>query len=77
MLPNLAFEILLASAFTFGCAAIHEWREHVQLLTPILARTAGYMVLFIALVALAKSDPPNRTVRSLRPATRTAYASSQ
>lgn len=45
------FAILLASAFTFGCAAIYEMRNHAREVTGILFRIALCLGPFVALVA--------------------------
>src|ERR1700709_1922264 len=36
VMSEQAFAILLASSFTFGCAAIHLWREHAADLVLVL-----------------------------------------
>ena len=51
------FAILLASAFTFGCAAIHEGREHARHLTPILASITTGLAFLAGMIALAESGP--------------------
>jgi hypothetical protein len=48
-----AFAILLASAFTFGCAAIYEMRSYARETTGILFRIALCLGPFVALVAIA------------------------
>ncbi|MCJ2121040.1 hypothetical protein [Methylobacterium sp. J-077] len=50
-----AFAVLLASAFTFGCAAIYELREHARHLTPILASVTTGLVLLAGMMALAQN----------------------
>ena len=48
-----AFAILLAGSFTFGCAAIHAWREHAAALTPPLAAALVCLTVLVGLVSLA------------------------
>ncbi|MET0531074.1 MAG: hypothetical protein ABW003_22510 [Microvirga sp.] len=50
-----AFAVLLASAFTFGCAAIYQLREHARHLTPILASVTTGLALLAGMMALAQN----------------------
>lgn len=52
--PELA--ISLATAFTFGCAAIYEMREHAPALTPPLIAIMLSLTMLAGLVALAEND---------------------
>lgn len=49
-----AFQILLAASFTFGCPAIRQWREHARDLTPVLAATTAWLILFAAAMLVAQ-----------------------
>ena len=51
-----AFAILLASAFTFGCAAIFEMRNYARDVTGILFRGGLCLGPFVALVAIAHHE---------------------
>lgn len=62
-----AFAILLASAFTFGCAVIHECREYARYLTPILAGVTASLVLCTTMIVVAQNgaaSPPGRDIKS-------------
>ena len=52
-----AFAVLLAAAFTFGCAAIYQLREHAGYLTPILASVTTGLGLLAGMMALAQNGP--------------------
>jgi hypothetical protein len=49
-----AFAILLASAFTFGCAAIYKMRVYTREMTGILFRVALCLAPFLALLAVTQ-----------------------
>ena len=49
-----AFAILLASAFTFGCAAIQALKQHAQPVTAILSIVVICLGSFVGLVSLAQ-----------------------
>jgi hypothetical protein len=53
VMTEQAFAILLASAFTFGCAAIYEMRDYAREVAGILFRVALCLGPFVALVAIA------------------------
>lgn len=72
----MPLEVLLAAAFTFGCAAIHEWHEHAQLLTLVLLRTAGYLTLLTAMAVIALSKPLDITRGSTQPSSPVDQAAS-
>jgi signal recognition particle GTPase len=55
-----AFAILLAAAFTFGCAAIYEMRNYAREVTGILFRVALCLGPFVALVAIAHQEEGGR-----------------
>ncbi len=55
-----AFAILLASAFTFGCAAIYELRDYAREVAGILFRVALCLGPFVALVAIAHQGEVGR-----------------
>ena len=59
-----AFAILLASSFTFGCAAIHLWREHAVDLALVLATTLLCLIALTIFVALVKNVETGRDVRA-------------
>ena len=61
-----AFALLLASAFTFGCAAIHEWRERARHLTPILVSITTCLALLTGMIALAESGPVSLPAGDMR-----------
>ena len=50
-----AFAVLIAAAFTFGCASIHEWREHARHLTPILVSVTTGLALLAGMMALSQN----------------------
>lgn len=50
-----ALAILLAGSFTFGCAAIHAWREHAPALTPPLAAALVCLTILAGSVAVVKN----------------------
>ena len=50
-----AFAILLAAAFTFGCAAIHELRRHPKELTGALALVMIVLGSFALVVAVVQT----------------------
>lgn len=63
-----AFAILLASAFTFGCAVIYEWRGHARHLTPVLAGVTASLALFAAVIVVAQGravSPSGGDVKSV------------
>jgi hypothetical protein len=49
-----AFAILMASAFTFGCAAIYEMRSYAREMAGILFRIALCLGPFVALLVVAQ-----------------------
>ena len=51
-----AFAILLAASFTFGCAAIHEWREYARDLTPCLSAALVCLTVLTGSVALVRTS---------------------
>ncbi|GJE14454.1 hypothetical protein FOHLNKBM_5529 [Methylobacterium longum] len=51
-----AFAILLASAFTFGCAAIYEMRGYAREMIGILFRVALCVGPFVALLAVTLQE---------------------
>lgn len=51
-----ALALLLASAFTLGCATIHELRRHASVLTPPLTVVALCLTVLVGLVSLATSN---------------------
>lgn len=55
VMTEQAFAVLLASAFTFGCAAIYQLREHARHLTPILASVTTGLALLAGMMALAQN----------------------
>ena len=55
VMTEQAFAVLIAAAFTFGCAALHEWREHARHLTPILASITTGLALLAGMIALAQN----------------------
>ena len=54
------FAILLASAFTLGCAAIYEMRDYARVVTGILFRVALCLGPCVALVAIAHQEGSGR-----------------
>lgn len=72
-MTDQAFAILLASAFTFGCAAIHKYREQAQHLTPVLLGITTGLALLSVMVALAQigSEGP---VYNIEPAQHLVHA---
>lgn len=55
-----AFAILLAGSFTFGCAAIHVWREHASALTAPLAAALVCLTILAGSVAVSKTGGNDR-----------------
>ena len=51
-----AFAVLLAAAFTFGCAAIYQLREYARHLTPILASVTTGLALLAGMMVLAQNE---------------------
>lgn len=61
-----ALAILLASAFTFGCAAIQALKQHAQPVTAVLSIVVICLGSVVGLVALAqKAEPGPRAERTL------------
>ena len=54
-----AFAILLASAFTFGCAMIQIAERHAQAVTAVLLLVLLSLGPFVGLVALAQKAEPS------------------
>ena len=54
-----AFALLLASAFTFGCAAIHTLERHARAVTAVLSIVVLCLAPFVGLVALAQKAKPS------------------
>ena len=54
-----AFAILLASAFTFGCAAIQALKQHAQAVTAVLSIVVLCLGPFVLLVSLAQNGEPS------------------
>ncbi|XYD09052.1 hypothetical protein R1A27_29695 [Methylobacterium sp. NMS12] len=51
-----AFAILLAGSFTFGCAAIHAWREYAPDLTPVLAAALLSLTLVAGAAVVGRNE---------------------
>ena len=51
-----AFAILMASAFTFGCAAIYEMRSYAREMAGTLFRIALCLGPFVALLVVAQQE---------------------
>ena len=66
VMTEQAFAILLASAFTFGCALIQRAGRHAQAVTAILLLVVLSLGPFVGLVALAQRGEPS--VRPEHPA---------
>ena len=66
-----AFAILLAGSFTFGCAAMHAWREHASDLTPALAAALFSLTLVAGAAVVGRNEnaaagQPQSAPRALR-----------
>lgn len=61
VMTEQAFAVLLAAAFTFGCAAIYQLREHARHLTPILASVTTGLALLAGMMALAQNGATSRS----------------
>ena len=62
-----AFAILLAGSFTFGCAAIHVWREHASALVSPLAAAVLCLTILAGSVAVVKHSGDDQGARSMAP----------
>ena len=60
-MTDQTFAILLASAFTFGCAAIQIAEQHAQAVTATLLVVVLSLGPFVGLVALAQKAEPTST----------------
>ena len=69
-----AFAILLASAFTFGCAVIQEWRENAGDLTPLLAATTACLALLALTAVIAQNGIVRPQASPARPAPHSGHA---
>ena len=54
-----AFAVLLASTFTFGCAAIHMLEQHARALTAVLSIVVLCLGPFVGLVSPAQKAKPS------------------
>jgi hypothetical protein len=57
-LSDHAFAVLLASTFTFGCAAIHALEQHARAMTAVLSILVLCLGPFVGLVSMVQKATP-------------------